>query len=42
MNLDEIMAEKMRAALTRDPFAIRDFFDIWYARRQGFNFDPIR
>lgn len=42
MDLNEVMAEKMRAALTRDPFAIRDFFDIWYAREQGFDFDVIK
>jgi predicted nucleotidyltransferase component of viral defense system len=32
MDLDEIFAEKMRAALTRKDSAIRDFFDISYAK----------
>ncbi|NOZ43857.1 MAG: nucleotidyl transferase AbiEii/AbiGii toxin family protein [bacterium] len=31
MDLDEIFAEKTRAALTRKEPAIRDFFDIHYA-----------
>jgi vacuolar-type H+-ATPase subunit C/Vma6 len=42
MDLNEIFAEKTRAALTRDPSAIRDFFDIWYAREQGFDFTQIK
>lgn len=42
MDLQEIFAEKTRAALTRDPSAIRDFFDIRYAREQGFDFELIR
>jgi len=32
IDLTEALAEKMRAALTRREPAIRDFFDIWYAR----------
>ena len=36
------MAEKMRAALTRQTPAIRDFFDIRYVQRQGFDFDGIK
>jgi len=41
MSLEEAMAEKMRAALTRTTPAIRDFYDIWYARKQWFDFAPI-
>jgi len=37
-----MMAEKMRAALTRQTPAIRDFFDIRYVQRQGFDFDGIK
>jgi predicted nucleotidyltransferase component of viral defense system len=42
IDLTEALAEKMRAALTRDEPAIRDFFDIWYVREFGsFDFrDP--
>jgi hypothetical protein len=32
IDLAESLAEKMRAALTRQKPAIRDFFDIWYVR----------
>jgi predicted nucleotidyltransferase component of viral defense system len=42
MDLSELLAEKMRAALTRKPSAIRDFFDIAYARQHGFDFEAIR
>lgn len=42
MSLDESLAEKMRAALTRTTPAIRDFYDIWYARQQWFDFTTIR
>jgi len=42
MDLDEIFAEKMRAALTRIEPAIRDFFDIHYARQKAFNFEKIK
>lgn len=39
IDLTESLAEKMRAALTRREPAIRDFFDIWYAREAwGFDF----
>ncbi len=43
IDLTEALAEKMRAALTRREPAIRDFFDIWYAREVGgFDFaDPV-
>jgi len=41
MNLDEIFAEKMRAALTRIEPAIRDFFDIHYAKQKAFEFKNI-
>ncbi len=35
IDLTEALSEKMRAALTRREPAIRDFFDIWYAREVG-------
>ncbi len=43
IDLTEALAEKMRAALTRREPAIRDFFDIWYAKIiWGFDFsDPV-
>ncbi len=34
---EEVYAEKFRAALTREPFAIRDFFDIEKIISSGFN-----
>ncbi len=42
MNLDEIFAEKIRAALTRTEPAIRDFFDIHYAKQKWFDFESIK
>lgn len=42
MDLNEMFAEKTRAALTRKDPAIRDFFDIWYARERWFDFETIR
>lgn len=42
MDLDEIFAEKMRAALTRIEPAIRDFFDIHYAKQKAFDFMNIQ
>jgi len=42
MNLKEMLAEKIRAALTRSTPAIRDFFDIWYVKNNSdFNFEDI-
>ena len=39
INLQESLAEKLRAALTRWTPAIRDFFDIWYIKEHSdFNF----
>lgn len=38
INLQEALAEKLRASLTRTTPAIRDFFDIWYVK-QFWNFD---
>jgi predicted nucleotidyltransferase component of viral defense system len=35
LSLVETYAEKIRAALTRDPPAIRDIFDIWFAQRSN-------
>lgn len=42
LSLQEMMAEKMRAALTRQTPAIRDFFDIRYVQKQGFDFTSIK
>lgn len=42
MDIDEIFAEKMRAALTRIEPAIRDFFDIWYTKQKWFDFEKIK
>ena len=42
MSLEEAMAEKMRAALTRNIPAIRDFYDIRYAQKKWFDFMSIR
>ncbi len=38
IHLQEAMAEKMRASLTRTTPAIRDFFDIWFVKTNS-NFD---
>ena len=38
MNLKEMLAEKIRASLTRTQPAIRDFFDVWYIKNNS-NFD---
>ena len=40
--LEEMMAEKARAALTRKESAIRDFFDIRYVQKSGFDFLEIQ
>lgn len=43
MSFEEIVAEKIRASLTRPIPAIRDFFDIWYIKNfTDFNFDNIK
>lgn len=42
LSLQEMMAEKMRAALTRQTPAIRDFFDIRYVKNQWFDFTSIQ
>lgn len=39
LSFNESMAEKFRAALTRREVAIRDFYDIDYASRNGMKFD---
>ncbi len=40
IDIREALAEKIRAALTRQIPAIRDFFDIWYVRQTGeFDFE---
>lgn len=39
INIKEAISEKLRASLTRKEPAIRDFFDIWYVRKNSdFNF----
>ena len=38
MNIKEMLAEKIRASLTRSTPAIRDLFDIWYVKKNS-NFD---
>jgi len=38
LNLKELVAEKMRATATRSPIAPRDFFDLVYLIKSGFNF----
>lgn len=40
--LEEMMAEKIRAALTRQIPVIRDFFDIRHIKKQWFQFHEIR
>lgn len=35
IDLQEAMAEKLRASLTRGTPAIRDFFDIWYVKKHS-------
>lgn len=43
MEFDEIVAEKIRASLTRTQPAIRDFFDVRYIKTFAkFDFDKIR
>ena len=42
LSLEEMMAEKIRAALTRQNPAIRDFFDIRYVKNQWFDFSTIQ
>ena len=41
ISLEEAMAEKMRAALTRSEPAIRDMYDIYHARTKWFDFHGI-
>ncbi len=42
ISLDEAMAEKVRASLTRKTPAIRDLYDIWFAKKKWFVFEEIR
>jgi predicted nucleotidyltransferase component of viral defense system len=42
MHLDEAMAEKVRAWLTRQEPAIRDFFDVRHAKNQWYDFHKIK
>ncbi len=38
LSLDEAVAEKLKAAMTREDVAIRDFYDLWYIAESGFDF----
>lgn len=38
LSLNELVAEKLRAAATRKPIAPRDFYDLDFLLRQGFSF----
>ena len=34
LSIDEMIAEKVRASLTRTTPAIRDFYDVWFLSQQ--------
>jgi len=38
LSLDEAVAEKMKAAITRKDPAIRDYYDLWHIAEAGFDF----
>ena len=38
LSLKELVAEKLRASAVRDVIAGRDFYDLWYLLRTGFDF----
>ncbi|MCK4322558.1 nucleotidyl transferase AbiEii/AbiGii toxin family protein [candidate division WOR-3 bacterium] len=38
LSLKEAVAEKLRAAITREYIAIRDFYDLWHISGKGFDF----
>jgi hypothetical protein len=41
LSLKEAVAEKLKAAISRRDFAIRDFYDLWYISESKFDFnDP--
>ena len=38
LSLNEAIAEKLKAAITRKDVAIRDYYDLWYIAESGFDF----
>ena len=38
LSLNEAVAEKLKAAITRRDLAIRDYYDLWYIKEAKFNF----
>ena len=38
LSLNEAVAEKLKAAMTRRDVAIRDYYDLWYIAESGFDF----
>lgn len=38
LSLNEAIAEKLKAAISRKTVAIRDFYDLWYIAESGFDF----
>ncbi len=38
LSLEEAVAEKLKASLTRRDVAIRDYYDLWYIAESGFDF----
>ena len=42
LSLDEAVAEKLKAAITRKDPAIRDYYDLWHIAEAGFDFHKPR
>src|SRR3989338_2397175 len=38
LSLNEAVAEKLKAAMTRRDAAVRDYYDLWYIAESGFDF----
>jgi len=38
LSLEEAVAEKLKASITRKDVAIRDYYDLWYIAKSGFDF----
>jgi predicted nucleotidyltransferase component of viral defense system len=38
LSLNEAVAEKLKAAITRRDVAVRDYYDLWYIAESGFDF----
>lgn len=38
LSLNEAVAEKLKAAITRKDVAVRDYYDLWYIAESGFDF----